>query len=304
MGYRKLFLKEYVETKDSDQTLVRDYKRLVLMLVRQFNAENISNLSTVAAPGDIQNVSGSDPVYHIEINEYNPNTTSTPETPAVFTSTSKLHSVRFSSEDVIQDHTNLLNYENNCFKYLNKSSEEEDQTETQNAVFNLVPPSLTLDSLDKLYFVLNNQTLVTNRNFKELVCEKLKRYIKSSKVVVHGEILKSGDFIIRIGVITQNVKRRGILIDIEFAPCGYCYISETVIKEFMSTFIDMDGTSTTTISQNVKFKLSELYTQNFDYADFNLSATYYSLTHHAVQLVRLLADCGILKLTAEIQATQ
>ncbi|KAF0973714.1 hypothetical protein FDP41_007101 [Naegleria fowleri] len=301
MGYRKLFLKEYVETKDSDQTLVRDYKRLVLMLVRQLNAENISNLSTVAAPGDIQNVSGSDPVYHIEINEYNPNTTSTPETPAVYTGTSKLHSVRFSSEDVIQDQTNLLNYEYNCFKYLNKN-EEEDQNEThpQSTVFNLVPPSLSLQSIDKLYFILNNQTLVTNSNFKELVCEKLKRYIKSSKVVIHGEILKYGDFIIRIGVITQNVKRRGILIDIEFAPCGYCYLSENVIKEFMSTFIDIDPNSTTTL----KFKIADLYSQNFDYSDFNLSTTYYSLSHHSVQLVRLLAECGILKLTAEIQATQ
>ncbi|EFC47625.1 predicted protein [Naegleria gruberi] len=299
MGYHKLFIKELKEYSNDEKLVQNEYRKIVLSLIRLYNAEKISSLSTISQTTLDPNA----PKFYIEIKEYNPNNTAPADSqePPIFTSHTKLHSVQYTQDEVEKEHIQNLNQTWNTLKFRGALLQESFDFNQPKEVFNLVPPSLELKSIDKIFFLLDKQILVTSTNFKDMICEKLKRYTEFVKVTIEGEILKFGDFTVRVGIYSYGTKKRGILIDVEYSPCSYCYLFEELMKDFMTLFVDFDSNTPTPSSayqQNTaKIKISDLYNISIDYADYSLPHNTYTLSHYTTQLIKLMIDCGILKAT-------
>lgn len=91
------------------------------------------------------------------------------------------------------------------------------------------------------FSVLENNTCMVSESGFDLIIEKLKSFYmprKGGKIEVKGPKYRLGDFVIRIGSITQMSNFKGLILEIEYTPCYDANICWNILNEFVSNHID------------------------------------------------------------------
>ncbi|KAL9655856.1 hypothetical protein ABK040_000918 [Willaertia magna] len=167
---------------------------------------------------------------------------------------------------------------------INNNNLENNNLNTNTELLNKKLHSLQFNNNETIFYLIDKQIFNISNNFKDIIIDKLKRYIEYNKLYIDGNYYQCNDFIIRIGLLTIGLKKRGILFDIEYNSCSHCYILDNnLIKEFYLNLI------------NNMENINDINHVTLDYSEYQLSHAFYSNAHHLVQYIRLFMDCNILK---------
>lgn len=146
------------------------------------------------------------------------------------------------------------------------------------------------------YYVLKNQVLEADINFRELVT-KLNRFQFRQGASILGEVYEIGtDILLRIGELSIGVDRKGFLLDIECKSCNSENQCTEIFEDLVANlknYIDSLGLFGFVQHENEKSSF-QIMDAKIDYGKYGLGDETFSNRHVALQYVLLLQQMKLL----------